>query len=77
MVTWVANSHFDDPALKYCEEGNDMLETKESIYDEMCRILTNYESGGCEEGIAVTANNLYDMLVKIQNNWENVITCDS
>lgn len=44
--------------------------TKESIYDEMCRLLTNYENGSD----MVTEYELYDMLVKIQNNWEAVIT---
>ena len=44
--------------------------TKESIYDEMCRLLTYYEN----ESDMVTEYELYDMLVKIQNNWESVIT---
>jgi hypothetical protein len=44
--------------------------TKESIYDEMCRLLTDYENGSD----MVTEYELYNMLVKIQNNWEAVIT---
>lgn len=44
--------------------------TKDSIYDEMCRLLTYYEN----ESDMVTEHELYDMLVKIQNNWEAVIT---
>jgi len=43
--------------------------TKESIYDEMCRLLTDYEDMN-----GVTEIDLYEMLVKIQNNWETVIT---
>ena len=43
--------------------------TKESIYDEMCRLLTDYEDMN-----GVTESDLYEMLVKIQNNWETVIT---
>ena len=43
--------------------------TKESIYDEMCRLLTDYEDMN-----GVTEVDLYNMLVKIQNNWEAVIT---
>ena len=43
--------------------------TKESIYDEMCRLLTDYEDMN-----GVTEIDLYEMLVKIQNNWEAVIT---
>ena len=46
--------------------------TKESIYDEMCRVLTNYENS--EDGDKFTEYELYEMLVKIQNNWETVIT---
>jgi hypothetical protein len=44
--------------------------TKESIYDEMCRLLTDYENGSD----MVTEYDFYEMLVKIQNNWEAVIT---
>lgn len=44
--------------------------TKEEIYDEMCSLLTNYEN---DNGM-VTEIDLYEMLVKIQNNWETVIT---
>ena len=44
--------------------------TKEQIYDEMCRLLTDYEGGSD----MVTEYELYDMLVKIQRHWENVIT---
>ena len=43
--------------------------TKEGIYDEMCRLLTDYEDMN-----GVTETDLYEMLVKIQNNWESVIT---
>lgn len=44
--------------------------TKEDIYDEMCRLLTEYEDGSD----MVTECELYDMLVKIQRHWEDVIT---
>ena len=44
--------------------------TKQEIYDEMCKLLTDYEDGND----MVTEYELYDMLVKIQNNWEAVIT---
>ena len=44
--------------------------TKQSIYDEMCAVLTEYEDGSD----MITENELYAMLVKIQNNWESVIT---
>jgi hypothetical protein len=40
------------------------------IYDRLCRVLTKYEEGeyGAEE--------LYSMLVDIQNLWENLITAE-
>ena len=45
-----------------------MMKTKENIYDELTRVLTAFEEmeAGEEE--------LYEMLCKIQNNWEDVIT---
>ena len=42
--------------------------TKQSLYDEMCRVLTDWEMQDAGE------DDLYYMLVKIQNNWETVIT---
>ena len=50
--------------------------TKESIYDEMCKLLTDYEHPEDYEGYDNSdwEAELYDMLVKIQNNWESVIT---
>lgn len=37
------------------------------LYDEICRVLTEYEEGECG------AEDLYHMLVKLQNLWEEVI----
>jgi hypothetical protein len=45
-----------------------MLETKRTIYDELCRVLTDYEEKSAD------SKDLYEMLVKIQNRWEDVIT---
>ena len=42
--------------------------TRESLYDEMCRVLTDWET---QEAVD---DDLYNMLAKIQNNWETVIT---
>lgn len=47
-----------------------MVETKNTIYDELSRVLTDYEE------MSATEDDLYDMLCKIQNNWEDVITAD-
>lgn len=46
---------------------------KNEIYDEMSGLLTNYETQ-INEGICdgVTEEDLYSMLVKIQNNWEEL-----
>ena len=54
----------------YNDNQEDEIQTKEQIYDEMCRVLTEYE----DDNDMITENELYDMLVIIQNNWESVIT---
>ena len=48
----------------------DQRVTKQSIYDEICAMLTAHE----EARDAVTEDDWYDLVVKIQNNWEAVIT---
>lgn len=49
-------------------------ETKASIYDEMCRVLADYENREVQSDNIDWEADLYEMLVKIQNNWEAVIT---
>lgn len=44
------------------------MNDKEKIYDQLSAVLTDYENN------ETTEKDLYDMLVKIQNNWENIIT---
>ena len=44
---------------------------KEAIYDEICAVLTRYEEFDDDE-----SDLLYEMLVKIQNRWEDTITAD-
>lgn len=51
-------------------ERDYVIRKREEIYDEMCRLLTDFEN----ENDMVNEGELYDMLVKIQNNWESVIT---
>ena len=54
------------------------VSTKASLYDKMCKILTEYEefvNGNDEYGnIYDQSSYLYRMLVEIQNNWESIIT---
>ena len=55
-----------------------MFETKKDIYNELVKLLTNYEHPEDFEGyddIDWEAE-LYEMLVKIQNRWEDTITAD-
>ena len=52
-------------------ERDYIIRQREEIYDEMCRVLTDYEN---IEGDMVTEWDLYQMLVRIQKNWEAVIT---
>lgn len=44
---------------------------KDAIYDELCKVLTIYES---DDDLTATdcMEMLYEMLVKIQNNWEEL-----
>ena len=44
------------------------MSEKNEIYDELSRVLTDYEEGNADSG------DLYLMLVKVQLNWEAVIT---
>ena len=46
------------------------MNEKQKIYDELSRVLTDYE-----ENIA-DGEDLYKMLVKIQCNWECIITAE-
>ena len=39
---------------------------KNNLYDEMCHVMTDYEEGGA------SGLDCYEMLVKIQNNWEEL-----
>ncbi len=48
------------------------MNEKKQIYDELSRVLTDYEGNGSPAG--ASAEDLYDMLVKIQNKWDTVIT---
>lgn len=45
------------------------MSEKDKLYDELCSVLTDYEN---EE---LHIDYLYEMLVKIQNNWD-VITAN-
>ena len=47
-------------------------ETKQSLYDEISRVLTDYENNDADN------DELYKTLVKVQNRWEDTITaCES
>ena len=48
---------------------------REDIYNEILRTLTNYEIPEDEEHRA-TEKDLYLLLVKIQNRWEDTITAE-
>lgn len=48
-----------------------IINKRNSIYDELCRVLTDYEGNGDEEYVP-NPDDLYDMLVKIQNNWDDI-----
>ena len=46
------------------------MNDKQMIYDELSKVLTDYEN------MEVFEDALYEMLVKIQNNWETIITAE-
>ena len=55
-----------------------MFETKNDIYNELVKLLTDYEN---VEDVENYDNidweaELYEMLVKIQNRWEDTITAN-
>lgn len=50
-------------------ERDSIIRSQNELYDELSRVLTDYEEDNCD------TKDLYDMLVKIQNAWENTITC--
>lgn len=58
-----------DSEFKKEEKVQEVI-TKQGIYDEMCRVLTEYEN----DNDIITELDLYEMLLKIQNNWKEVIT---
>lgn len=47
---------------------------REAIYDEISRTLTSYELS--EKDDRPTVEDLYLLLVKIQNRWEDTITAE-
>lgn len=52
------------------------MSEKQKIYDEMCELLTDYERPDDVKDYDEREweAELYEMLIKIQNNWETVIT---
>jgi hypothetical protein len=40
------------------------------LYDELCALLTDYEGNGSD--IKPTAEDFYDFLVRLQNNWDSL-----
>ena len=42
------------------------------LYDELCRVLTDYEGNGSED--SAEHSNLYNMLVKLQHQWKECLS---
>ena len=57
------------------------MNERQTIYDELCGILTDYEHPEDVEGenkhYAQQPEALYNMLLKILNNWEDIITVET
>jgi|GEM_PF-122734 len=77
FVSWDSGSRlgaaWGEDSIKRIFGGADMNK-RQVIYDELSTVLTNYEGNGADEG--ASADDLYNMLVKIQNCWESIITAD-
>lgn len=54
-----------------CEKLNITVNTKKTIYEELSRVLTDYEGNG-NSNCKGDTKMLYEMLVKIQNSWEEI-----
>lgn len=54
------------------------MDKKKQIYDELCKVLTDFENPSDVEDYNYIdwKTELYEMLVKIQNSWENIITVE-
>lgn len=52
-------------------ERDSIIRSRNELYDELSRVLTDYGEDNCD------TEDLYDMLVKIQNAWEGTITCQT
>ena len=54
------------------------MDEKSRLYDEISRVLTNYEEyvngTGDDSEIYERAADMYTVLVDIQNQWETIIT---
>ena len=61
-----AQMHADNIRAKHAKKTEDL--SKSNIYDEISATLTDYEEGFAGE------TELYNMLVKVQNRWEDTIT---
>jgi hypothetical protein len=48
------------------------MDEKQKIYDELCDVLTIYEESDDD-----MSDLLYEMLCKIQNCWEDIITAEN
>lgn len=56
-------------------ERDTIILEREDIYNEIVKALTNYEIPEDEE-YRTTEEDLYLLLVKIQNRWEDTITAE-
>ena len=51
--------------------NDEIIRTRNDIYNRISRILTDYE----ENGNDITIDDFYTLLCDMQNSWDN-ITCD-
>lgn len=75
-VGWLMNEY--ERQTMTLKAANNIYQTKRDIYDELTRLLTEYEWPDDSEDYIERdwEAELYEMLVKIQNRWEDTITAD-
>lgn len=70
---WMDKPCNHDPRNEYQERKAIWMTnavTSRQLYDELSALLTDYEGNGSDN--PVTIDDMYAMLVKIQNNWEQI-----
>ena len=67
---YLTNKHYCDIIYTERKYGGLVMNEKQKVYDELSRVLTDYENG------IAGVTDLYIMLCEIQRRWEDTITAN-